>query len=108
MFKKTLWLLSLALLSSEIFLPAAQAQQPTRRDDTTFTLSEIDCRSFLKLDDDERQLTMVFFHGFMSGKNNQTVFSGPNFAQATESILDYCISNPNQSLLSAFERFRSP
>ena len=64
-----------------------------------------DCRTMLKMSGD-RDFTIVFYHGFMSGKNNDTVFNAPELSAITDQIFDHCIDNPNDSLLTVFEAKR--
>ncbi len=69
-------------------------------------LNDIDCREMLKMDDEEKQFTLIFFHGFSSGKNSQMTFDELALTKATDGIEDHCIDNPNDKLLTAFEKFR--
>jgi hypothetical protein len=65
-----------------------------------------DCRTLLKMSGGDRDFTIVFYHGFMSGKKNDTVFNGPELSAITDQIYDHCIDNPNDSLLTVFEAKR--
>ncbi len=65
-----------------------------------------DCRTMLKMSGGDRDFTIVFYHGFMSGKNNDTVFNAPELSAITDQIFDHCIDNPNDSLLTVFEAKR--
>jgi hypothetical protein len=69
-------------------------------------IQTIDCRSMLKMNNEEREFTLLYFHGFKSGKDGQMTFNGPEFAAATDAIMDYCIDNPSKSLIAAFEEKR--
>ena len=71
-----------------------------------FQIDEVTCREILKMSGDEQDFTVVFFHGFISGKENAITFDASAFSGATDRILDHCISNPDDSLLSAFEKVR--
>jgi hypothetical protein len=55
---------------------------------------------------DEREFTLVFLHGFISGKNTEMVFDGSALADATDVVLDSCIDSPDESLLAVFEKAR--
>jgi hypothetical protein len=60
----------------------------------------------LKMNNEEKEFTLLYFHGFKSGKDGQMTFNGPEFTAATDAIMDYCIDNPSKSLLEAFEEKR--
>lgn len=69
-------------------------------------IDKITCREALKMTGDERAFTVIYFHGFMSGKKNETHFDGPALSEATDKIADYCIDNPSETLLKSFETIR--
>ena len=83
---------------------SAYAQQ---EDDQTFEMNTITCRDLFKMPNEERDFTLIFFHGLLSGKNAEMVFDGPAMMDATDRIVDYCIDNSQDSLLGVFERIRS-
>lgn len=65
-----------------------------------------DCRTLLRMSGSERDFTIIYYHGFMSGRKNDTVFNGPELAEITDQIIDYCIDNPNDALLKVFQAKR--
>ena len=69
-------------------------------------IQTIDCRTMLKMDNEEQEFTLIYFHGFKSGRDGEMVFNGPEFRAATNEIMDYCIDNPAESLMKAFEQKR--
>ena len=69
-------------------------------------IQTIDCRTMLKMDNEEQEFTLIYFHGFKSGKDGEMVFNGPKFRAATNEIMDYCIDNPAESLIKAFQEKR--
>lgn len=69
-------------------------------------IPDITCREMLKMDGEEQQLTLVFLHGFMSGKAGMTEVDGPALMEATETIKDRCIDAPASTLISVFETVR--
>jgi hypothetical protein len=73
---------------------------------TRLHIDKITCREALKMDGDDRAFTVIFFHGFVSGKKNEILFDGPTLTEATDKIADYCIDNPSDMLLKAFETIR--
>lgn len=85
---------------------SAQEEQPTRELGIQININEITCREMFHMGGDERDFTLIYFHGFMSGKNNLIEFDGPELAQANESIINGCIENPDSGLLTVYEDVR--
>jgi hypothetical protein len=69
-------------------------------------IDKITCREMLKMGADERAFTMIFMHGFISGKKDELVFDAPALTAATDAVLDACIDNPDQTLLGMFGKVR--
>jgi HdeA/HdeB family len=92
-----------ATLVTIAFIGLARAEDDV---ETRIQIDEITCREALKMSGDERTFTAVFFHGFVSGKKNETLFDAPALSEATDKIADFCIDNPSEPLLKAFETIR--
>ena len=71
-----------------------------------YKIDEMTCREMLKMGGSERDFTMIFLHGFMSGKKSELLFEPGPLADATDKVLDSCINDPNQKLLVVFESAR--
>ena len=82
----------------------SQAQENS--EETKVALSEISCRELLKMPGEDKRLTLVFFHGLMTGKRNQMVIDRIGLREATEKITDDCINNPDETLITTFEKYR--
>jgi hypothetical protein len=89
-----------AMAQSKAPAPAATAapKQPA--------LNELDCRTLLRLNGDERAFTLLYLHGFVSGKSNQLLLPTEELAAATDRIVDHCIDKPGDKLLPVFEQVR--
>lgn len=82
----TVWklaqVLTVMLVLGELSATAAYGQPkpaPIRRDtlqNTTIDLTQITCRTALKMPADERSFTLIFYHGYLSGQNNETSLNG--------------------------------
>ncbi|MDJ0650575.1 MAG: HdeA/HdeB family chaperone [Xenococcaceae cyanobacterium MO_188.B19] len=66
----------------------------------------ISCRKLLKLEDSDKEATIAYFHGFISGKKNELMVDVDKLGDISEKVVDRCIDRPNDSLLSVFERYR--
>ncbi|MXN66930.1 hypothetical protein GR183_18610 [Stappia sp. GBMRC 2046] len=69
-------------------------------------VDKITCREMLKMASDEREFTLIFMHGFISGKKGELLFDGPALTEDTDQILDACIGGPDETLLAVFEKVR--
>ncbi len=77
-----------------------------QEDAAKIRLDTVNCRDLLKLGDSDREATIAYFHGFLSGKNNDLVVDVVKVSDASDKALDHCIDNPNDSLISVFEKYR--
>lgn len=71
-----------------------------------YKIDQVTCREMLKMAGSERDFTMIFMHGFMSGKKNELLFEPGPLAEASDMVLDQCISKPDATVLSIFETVR--
>ena len=69
-------------------------------------MTTVDCRTMIKMDADEQDFTLIYFHGYISGMKGDTMFDGPALRDATSNIMDYCIDNPEAMVMEAFEKNR--
>jgi hypothetical protein len=95
------------LVAALLCAPAAIAQDkreaaPARQQ----AIDELDCRTLLRLGGEERGYTLVYLHGFVSGRRAQLRLAPEALAEATDRIVDHCIDHPGDRLLAVFERFR--
>jgi HdeA/HdeB family len=98
-------LLAIAVLGTAALSLAgigASAQEPEPEID----IQTIDCRTMLKMDNDEQEFTLIYFHGFKSGQSGEMMFNGPVLREATNEIMDWCIDNPSETLMKAFQEKR--
>lgn len=85
----------------------AQAKSAPPSGQKSPALNELDCRTFLKLDGDERAYTIVYYHGFISGRLNQMELPVEVMATATDRVVDQCIDKPGDKVLAVFEQMRN-
>ena len=75
-----------------------------QQDASTVDISTLDCRELLKLNDNDKEATLSYYHGYLSGKNNQLTVDVIKLGEVSDQIIDYCIDNPNEPLLNVFEQ----
>ncbi len=100
------------ILSSAVILGMTNTginaqNKPGENNNFVVDIKSITCRSLLKLDDSDKEATMIFFHGYMSGKKGELMIDVPNLAEISDQIIDGCIDKPNETLLNMFEKHKS-
>ena len=98
-------LLKLAAVGT-VMLPLSGLNALAQDGDPVIEMTTIDCRTMLKMDADEQDFTLIYFHGYISGTKSETLFNGPVLREATNKVMDYCIDNPSAMLMEAFEKSR--
>ena len=107
MFKKFSWLILLGAIAVSGFSISARAQSSPNRDESDrVDLQTLTCRELLKSEGENRANLVIFMHGFISGKKGITTINAPELAEATNTIVDICIDNPDSQLLGVFEQNR--
>ena len=66
-------------------------------------LNTLTCKSFLKMSGDERDITVAFYQGIITGMNKETTVNVPALSEVTDKVVDYCIDNPKDILLKVFQ-----
>jgi hypothetical protein len=69
-------------------------------------IGELDCRTLLRLSGGERDFTILYLHGFVSGRINQQLLPVKDLAEATDRLIDGCIDKPADKALGVLERAR--
>ncbi len=69
-------------------------------------IKSVNCRELLLMNGEDAGFTMVFFHGYMSGKNNFVSFYPDAYAKTTDQVRNHCIDNPQELLIDVFEKYR--
>ena len=99
-----------ALAAALVFslpISAAQAQgTPTPDAPRQAAIGELDCRTLLRLSGDERDFTILYLHGFVSGRINQQLLPVKGLAEATDRLIDGCIDKPADKALGVLEQVR--
>jgi hypothetical protein len=70
-------------------------------------IGELDCRTLLRLGGEERDFTILYLHGFVSGRVNLQLLPVKELAEATDRLIDRCIDRPSDKALSVLEQVRA-
>jgi hypothetical protein len=100
---KTAFVIASALAILPINSAFAEEKKTDETPGVQYQIDKTTCRELLQMSGDSRDFSMIFMHGFMSGKKNELLFDAPTLTAATDVAVDYCINNPDNTLLSAFE-----
>lgn len=100
----------LSLLAATLTSTAALAQgaTPSAEPRTQQALNELECRTLLRLGGEERDFTLLYLHGFVSGRANQLLLPVKDLAEATDRLIDGCIDKPSAKALAVLEQLRTP
>jgi hypothetical protein len=97
-------IISLATLLLALGMPSGPGAQD---EGITIEIDKMTCRERLKMGGDERDFTMIFLLGFVSGRQDAPVFDAPALTAATDRVIDGCIDDPDAALLALFEAARN-
>ena len=75
-------------------------------DDSIVQLKAYACRRLMKLNDSDKKGAIMFFHGYVSGRKKASTADVSVLSEVTDKVIEHCIDNPNDSLLSVFEKYR--
>lgn len=105
--KKFGWLILFGAISVGGLINPVQAQSSQEADDTDMVdLQNLACRELLRAEGEQRGNLMIFMHGFMSGKKGEMTIDAPTLAEASNTIIETCIDNPDSKLMNVFEQNR--
>lgn len=79
--------------------PAAEPRQQA--------IGELECRTLLRLSGEERDFTILYFHGFVSGRLDQQLLPVKDLAEDTDRLIDRCIDKPSDKVLAVLEQLRA-
>ncbi|WP_295888619.1 HdeA/HdeB family chaperone [uncultured Thiohalocapsa sp.] len=79
---------------------AALAEEPT----TDRDLNQYLCKDVMRLSGSEREVSLALVHGYRLGKMGTTEFDVEVLSDLTDRFIDYCLDNPTDNALAAFEK----
>ena len=99
--KKLLSAVTTILWLSGINVVTAQEELP--KDINIETMS---CRTLLQMDGEDRDSTLLFYHGFITATNRETMVNVLELGKTTDAVVNYCIDNPDETILNTFKQYR--
>jgi hypothetical protein len=85
----------------------APTQPETRQRGPIINLAEVTCQSVINMSEQDRIYTLVFYHGYFSGKDNDRLINTAQLTEITSKIAAACEARPETPLMQVFARFRS-
>ena len=73
---------------------------------STVDLTTLDCRTFLQMEGENRNNTLLFLHGYVSGQAKQAKIDLGPISESTDRIINECIDKPSENLLAVFSKNR--
>lgn len=96
-----------AIAVGSISLPGRTQETETAvESEDVASLDATTCREILQSSGDNRTNSLIFMHGYINGKKGELVIDAPALANVTEQVINTCIDNPDQSVLSVMEEAR--
>lgn len=65
-------------------------------------LGKLTCKELMRGNDSDREIGIAFYQGFLAGKKNEQIIDIQAASSLTDSVKDYCLSNPNATVMDAF------
>ena len=62
------------------------------------------CKDVMRLSGQDRDVALALAHGYVLGRKNTTKYEIDALAQITDKFIDYCLDNPKENALAAFEK----
>lgn len=91
-------LVSLALLGTGAFAAEPKGGKDVR------DLRGSTCKEVMRLSGQDRDVAIALAHGYVLGKKGTTKYEIEVLAQITDKFIDYCLDNPKENALTAFEK----
>ncbi len=76
------------------------------QDVPAFGVSDISCRELLTMGGDERDATLIFMNGYVSGTSGAEVIDPAALMAASDTVLANCIDSPDTPLITMLEGVR--
>jgi len=67
-------------------------------------LGDNTCKDVMRLSGQDRDVALALAHGYVLGKKGTTKFEVDTLAQITDKFIDYCLDNPKEKAMAAFEK----
>jgi len=73
--------------------------------DNTKSVAELDCKSVMRLDGEDRTATIAFLHGYIAGQKGHKVIDITKLSEATDKLIDDCLDHPTAKALDVLMKY---
>ena len=73
--------------------------------DNTKSVTDLDCKSVMRLDGEDRTATIAFLHGYIAGQKGQKVIDITKLSEATDKLIDDCLDHPTDKALTVLMKY---
>lgn len=70
--------------------------------ENTVDIGKLTCKELMRGNDSDREIGIAFYQGFMAGKKNEMTIDLHAASSLTDSVKDFCLSNPTATVMDAF------
>jgi len=68
-------------------------------------VAETECKAVMRLNDRERENTIVFLHGYLAGRKGELVIDIAKLSAATDKFIDHCLDNPKDKVIDVMATY---
>ena len=76
--------------------------QPGETPRLSINITTLTCKELMAGNDDDREAGISYLHGYMAGKNNNTMINLAATGAHTDRFRDVCLSNPTITVIDAY------
>jgi hypothetical protein len=80
--------------------PAVLAEEEVQTKD----MNDYLCKDLMRYAGEDRVIALAMAHGYRLGKKNTTKYDPEELGQISDKVIEYCLDNPNEKALAAFEK----
>jgi hypothetical protein len=78
---------------------------PASAQDDRRNVADVECKAVMRLNDRERENTIVFLHGYLAGKKGELVIDIAKLSAATDKFIDHCLDNPKDKAVEVMATY---
>ena len=97
-------LLIIFIVGIALCAPAAWAEEESTPGNT-IEIDKLTCKQLMAGNDLERDVVIAYYHGLMDGKKKIEILDIQESSAISDEVRDYCLSNPTDTVMHAFEKF---
>jgi HdeA/HdeB family len=78
---------------------------PAFAQDDKRNVADVECKAVMRLNDRERENTIVFLHGYLAGKKGELIIDIAKLSAATDKFIDHCLDNPKDKAVEVMAAY---